>query len=42
VELIEAGEVAEAEEHWRAHMSVVGRVLLGQHATTVVDLMDHY
>jgi GntR family transcriptional repressor for pyruvate dehydrogenase complex len=42
VSLIEAGEVAEAEEHWRKHMAVVGRVMLGQRATTVVDLMDHY
>jgi len=42
VDLIEAGEVAEAEEHWRAHMAVVGRVLLGQQATTVIDLMHHY
>jgi GntR family transcriptional repressor for pyruvate dehydrogenase complex len=42
VALIEAGEVAEAEEHWRRHMTVVGRVMLGQRATTVIDLMDHY
>src|SRR5262245_19566055 len=40
VDLIEAGKVSEAEEHWRAHMAVAGRVLLGQRATTVVDLMD--
>jgi DNA-binding FadR family transcriptional regulator len=42
VELIEAGDVAGAEEHWRTHMAVVGRVLLGQESTTVIDLMDHY
>jgi DNA-binding FadR family transcriptional regulator len=42
VALIEAGKVAEAEAHWRTHMTVVGRVLLGQRATTVVDLMDHH
>jgi DNA-binding FadR family transcriptional regulator len=42
VELIEAGDGAEAEQHWRAHMAVVGKVMLGQQATTVVDLMDHY
>jgi DNA-binding FadR family transcriptional regulator len=42
VALIEAGEGAEAEDHWRAHMAVVGRVLLGQQATTVIDLMHHY
>jgi DNA-binding FadR family transcriptional regulator len=41
VELIEAGEAAQAEAHWRAHMTVVGRVLLGQRATTVVDGMDY-
>ena len=42
VELIEAGDAAEAEAHWRAHMTVVGRVLLGQRAATVVDLMDYH
>ena len=41
-ELIEAGNATEAEAHWRAHMTVVGRVLLGQRATTVVDLMDYH
>ncbi len=40
--LIEAGDGAAAEEHWRAHMAVVGRVMLGQRATTVIDLLDHY
>lgn len=42
VSLIEAGKASDAEAHWRAHMSVVGRVLLGQRATTVIDLMDHH
>jgi GntR family transcriptional regulator, transcriptional repressor for pyruvate dehydrogenase complex len=42
VELIADGDGAGAEEHWRAHMAVVGQVLLGQQATTVVDLLDHY
>lgn len=42
VELIEAGKAAEAEAHWRTHMTVVGRVLLGQRAASVVDLMDHH
>mgnify|MGYP000914786210 CR=1 FL=1 len=41
VELIADGKAEEAEEHWRAHMAVVGRVLLGHKAQTVVDLMDH-
>jgi GntR family transcriptional repressor for pyruvate dehydrogenase complex len=40
--LIVAGDGAGAEEHWRAHMSVVSRVMLGQRATTVIDLLDHY
>jgi DNA-binding FadR family transcriptional regulator len=42
VSLIEAGKASDAEAHWRAHMTVVGRVLLGQRATTVIDLMDHH
>jgi GntR family transcriptional repressor for pyruvate dehydrogenase complex len=42
VDLVEAGEAVEAEGHWRKHMGVVGRVLLGQQAKTVIDLMDHY
>lgn len=37
VALIEAGDAAAAEEHWRTHMTAVGRILLGQQATTVVD-----
>ena len=40
--LIDAGKGPEAEEHWRAHMQVVGRVMLGQRASTVVDLIDHF
>ena len=42
LELLDAGEGAGAEEHWRSHMQVVGRVLLGQEAATVVDLLHHY
>ncbi len=42
VELIEAGDSAAAEEHWRSHMRVVGIVMLGQEASTVVDLLHHY
>jgi DNA-binding FadR family transcriptional regulator len=42
VELIEAGKAAEAEAHWREHMTVVGRFLLKQGATTVIDLMNHH
>jgi DNA-binding FadR family transcriptional regulator len=41
LELIDAGDAAAAEEHWRSHMSVVGKVMLGQEASTVVDLLDH-
>jgi DNA-binding FadR family transcriptional regulator len=42
VALIDEGDAAGAEEHWRTHMGVVGRVMLGQRATTVIDLMDHH
>jgi GntR family transcriptional regulator, transcriptional repressor for pyruvate dehydrogenase complex len=42
LDLIEAGNGAAAEEHWRSHMQVVGRVMLGQRASTVVDLLHHY
>jgi DNA-binding FadR family transcriptional regulator len=42
VELIEAGKASEAEEHWRTHMTVVGKFLLKQGATTVIDLMHHH
>jgi len=42
VSLIEAGKASAAEAHWRDHMTVVGRVLLGQGATTVIDLMNHH
>lgn len=42
LEFLEAGDGAGAEEHWRAHMAVVGHVLLGQEASTVVDLLHHY
>lgn len=41
VELIEAGDAKAAEDHWRTHLAVVGKVILGQQAETVVDLMDH-
>jgi len=42
VSLVEAGKAAEAEAHWRTHMAIVGRVLLGQRAATVIDLMDYH
>lgn len=42
VALIEEGEAAEAEQHWRRHMSVVGRVLLGERADDAVDLTHHH
>jgi GntR family transcriptional regulator, transcriptional repressor for pyruvate dehydrogenase complex len=42
LDLLEAGDGVAAEEHWRAHMQVVGRVMLGQEASTVVDLLHHY
>lgn len=40
--LIEEGDADAAEEHWRTHMAVVGRMMLGQRAKTVVDLLDHF
>jgi GntR family transcriptional regulator, transcriptional repressor for pyruvate dehydrogenase complex len=42
VELLSSGDAEAAEAHWSQHMAVVGRVLLGQRATTVIDLMNHY
>jgi GntR family transcriptional regulator, transcriptional repressor for pyruvate dehydrogenase complex len=39
--LIEKGDEVGAEEHWRAHMAIVSRVMLGQEASTVVDLLHH-
>jgi GntR family transcriptional repressor for pyruvate dehydrogenase complex len=42
VELIGKGEAAEAEAHWRSHMSIVNRVMLGQDAKTVIDLLHHH
>jgi DNA-binding FadR family transcriptional regulator len=42
LELLDAGDGTAAEEHWRAHMQVVGRVVLGQEAATVVDLLHHH
>jgi len=42
LELLEEGDGAAAEEHWRAHMHVVGRLMLGQRASTVVDLLHHH
>jgi len=41
VSLIEAGKASEAEAHWRTHMTVVRRVLLGQRAHSVIDLVHH-
>lgn len=42
VELIEAGDADGAEKHWRTHMTVVGKVMVGQQAKTVIDLLDHF
>jgi GntR family transcriptional regulator, transcriptional repressor for pyruvate dehydrogenase complex len=41
VSLVRSGKASEAEAHWRTHMTVVGRVLLGRRAGKVVDL-DHH
>ena len=40
-DLVTEGDVDAAESHWRTHMGVVGRVMLGQQSRTVIDLMDH-
>jgi DNA-binding FadR family transcriptional regulator len=40
-DLIEQGDTVAAEDHWRAHMAVVSRVMLGQEASTVIDLLNH-
>jgi DNA-binding FadR family transcriptional regulator len=42
VSLIEAGKASAAEAHWRTHMAAVGRIMLGQRPTTVIDLMNHH
>jgi DNA-binding FadR family transcriptional regulator len=42
VTLIEQGDIDAAEAHWRTHMGIVGRVMLGQRAKTVIDLFDHF
>ena len=42
VSLIEAGNATEAEAHWRTHMTVVGRVLLGSGASAVIEVMDFH
>jgi GntR family transcriptional regulator, transcriptional repressor for pyruvate dehydrogenase complex len=42
IELIEAGAENDAETHWRSHMGVVGKVMLGQSAQSMIDLIDHY
>ena len=39
--LVESGDADAAEAHWRTHMGIVGRVMLGQRAKTVIDLWDH-
>lgn len=42
IDLIEAGDGGAADEHWQSHMAAVGKVMLGQRAKSVVDLIDHY
>ena len=42
VELIADGDAVAVEEHWRTHMAVVGKVLLGRRGESVIDLLDHY
>jgi GntR family transcriptional regulator, transcriptional repressor for pyruvate dehydrogenase complex len=40
--LLEEGVAAAAEEHWRAHMAVVAKVMLGHEASTAIELFHHY
>lgn len=40
VELIEAGDGDASEAHWRTHMHAVGRALLGEQATMVVETLE--
>jgi GntR family transcriptional regulator, transcriptional repressor for pyruvate dehydrogenase complex len=42
IELIAIGASHDAEAHWRAHMEAVGKVMIGQAAKSVIDLLDHY
>ncbi|OAA27843.1 transcriptional regulator [Frankia sp. EI5c] len=42
VELILAGDGPAAEAHWRSHMVAVGKIVLGDQAGDVVDVVDHY
>jgi GntR family transcriptional regulator, transcriptional repressor for pyruvate dehydrogenase complex len=42
LQLIKDGDGAAAEEHWRSHMAIVGKVMLGQEASSVVDLLHHH
>ncbi len=42
VRLLDEGVPVAAEEHWRTHMALVAKVMLGQDASTVVDLVHHY
>ena len=42
IELVAVGAANEAEEHWRSHMAAVGKVMLGQSAKSVIDLLHHY
>jgi GntR family transcriptional regulator, transcriptional repressor for pyruvate dehydrogenase complex len=42
VNLLERGQASAAERHWHSHMAVVRKVILGQDAATVVDLLDQH
>jgi DNA-binding FadR family transcriptional regulator len=42
LDLLEAGDPAAAEEHWRAHLAAIGKLILRHQASTVVDLGHHY
>ncbi len=41
-DLTARGEADAAEEHWRSHMALVGKLIVGTEAKTVIDLLDHF
>jgi len=42
LDLIAIGASIDAEAHWQAHMDAVGKVMIGQEAKSVIDLLPHY
>jgi DNA-binding FadR family transcriptional regulator len=42
LELVDDGDASDAEEHWRTHMAVIGKIMLGEKAADIVDFTQHY